>query len=321
MSTSLPEMLQALSYQATVPRQFVHRQSVSEVFLTDSVPTSGSGRFLLGAQWPRLHAFYRTGTQRYDTMILAETARQCAIYLAHRYYRVPLDRKFTMQSMTVNADLASLTIGPAAAEVVLRAHVTEHHRRNGRLTAFTVDIEFLLGAAPVGTARATANVLTSGEYETARWPGDRAKSVGGIPRPEPVPTPAVGAPDDSSVTLGRHPGGQGAGRWQLRVDTSHPVLFDHPCDHVPGAFVLEAARQVTRLRLGWPCGDVESISIRFRRFLELDEPTTVTAALDCEIGGVTVTFDQWGIEKSSGTIRLAPPREAADQIEVEVQRA
>ncbi|WP_142212826.1 AfsA-related hotdog domain-containing protein [Streptomyces sp. SLBN-118] len=31
-------------------------------------------------------------------------------------------------------------------------------------------------------------------------------------------------------------------RWQLRVDTTHPILFDHLVDHAPGMLLLEPAR-------------------------------------------------------------------------------
>ncbi|WP_281275492.1 AfsA-related hotdog domain-containing protein [Saccharothrix australiensis] len=31
--------------------------------------------------------------------------------------------------------------------------------------------------------------------------------------------------------------------WLPRVDRRHPVLFDHPVDHVPGMALQEAGRQ------------------------------------------------------------------------------
>ncbi|MFD4466980.1 AfsA-related hotdog domain-containing protein [Rhodococcus sp. NPDC058505] len=98
----------------------------------------------------------------------------------------------------------------------------------------------------------------------------------------------------------------------LRTDLTHPVLFDHPSDHVPGAVLLEAARQSARLVLGTPCADVESIDLEFQQFVELDEPTTVTATP--AVGGedaVTVDFAQWGVTKARGTVRLEPLRAAA----------
>ncbi len=46
----------------------------------------------------------------------------------------------------------------------------------------------------------------------------------------------------------------------------------------------------------------------FRRFLELDEPTTVATTLrHGEDGGVDVEFSQWGESKASGTVRLSSP--------------
>ncbi|MFE3290217.1 ScbA/BarX family gamma-butyrolactone biosynthesis protein [Rhodococcus sp. NPDC059234] len=305
--STLRKMLQALSFESTVPRRFVHRQSVSEVYLTDSVPSGGVGRFRLGAQWPRQHAFYRTCTDRYDTMLLAETARQCAIYLAHMHYSVPLAHRFTMQTMRVESNLDRLTVGPRPADVVIDARVTEQARRRGRLSAFSVDVDFHIDGEVAGRALAAANVLTVDEYERVRWSGDRAPSVGLVPQPDPVSPAAVCAPDTLAVVLGVHPSGPGRGRWPLRVDLTHPVLFDHPSDHVPGAVVLEAARQSARLRLGRPCADVESLVMRFRRFLELDEPTIVATTLrrdeeDC----VGVEFSQWGQTKVSGTVLLSP---------------
>ncbi|GBF15498.1 MULTISPECIES: ScbA/BarX family gamma-butyrolactone biosynthesis protein [Prescottella] len=300
-------MVQALSFESTVPRRFVHRQSVSEVYLTDGIPVGEAGRFRLGAQWPRQHAFYRTCTDRYDTMLLGETVRQCAIYLGHMHYAVPLGHLFTMQTMRIEAHLDRLTIGSSAAEVVMNAQVTEHARRGSRLSAFSVDVDFLVDDTPAGHGMAVAGVLTPDDYARIRWSSDRAPTVGRIPQPLPVLQSAVCVPDDRAVVLGVHPSGD-IGRWLLRVDPTHPVLFDHPSDHVPGVVVLEAARQSARLRLGWSCADVESLELRFRRFLELDEPTTVTTELrPGEDGCVDVEFSQWGEIKASGTIRLAVP--------------
>lgn len=306
-------MVQALSFESTVPRRFVHRQSVSEVYLTDGVPHGEAGRFRLGAQWPRQHAFYRTCTDRYDTMLLAETVRQCAIYLGHRHYAVPMGHPFTMQTMRVEAALDRLTIGPSAAEVVIDARVTEHARRQGRLSAFGVEVDFLVDDVVAGHGMAVAGVLTPSAYDRIRWGGDRAPTVGRIPQPVSVPQAAVCVPDPRAVLLGAHPSGDVAERWLLRVDPSHPVLFDHPSDHVPGAVILEAARQSARLRLGWSCADVESLALTFRRFLELDEPTTVATELrPGEDGCVDVEFSQWGEVKASGTVRLAPPAPTAE---------
>lgn len=70
-------------------------------------------------------------------------------------------------------------------------------------------------------------------------------------RPEAVGTAPerVGGQDSRDVVLAaadvRSPH-----RRQPRVDTAHPVCFDHPADHVPGMVLLEAAPQVAHAPTG-----------------------------------------------------------------------
>lgn len=296
-----------LSFQTVVPKRFVHRQAVAEVFLTDCL-AHGDNRFLIGAQWPRLHAFYWSCTGRYDTMLLAETLRQCAIYLAHVRYGVTLRSKFTMQRMQVDAAVDLLTIGSHSAEVDIAASVTVTDRRDGKLSAFTVAVDFRIDGQLVGSGSADANVLLPPDYVRARWRGGSPKRHQRSSMPPPVDFNAVGVRDSSAVVLGAHSGGPASGRWLLRTDVTHPVLFDHPLDHVPGALVLEAICQGARLFLAQPRADVQSINVKFRRFLEIDEPTTVAVrSLDGEGSSVEVHFSQWGQSKASGTVRLAVP--------------
>ncbi len=314
-------MDRVLSFQSAVARRFVHRQAIAEVYLTDCAPVD-DGRFLVGAQWPRLHAFYRTCTGRYDTMLLAETVRQCAIYLAHVRYAVPMDYKFTMQRMQVECSVDLLAIGARPADVTIDAHVTGTAQRQGILSAFSVTLEFRLDGVIIGHGSAAANVLSPSAYERARWQGNAARAVGQPQQLPPVDSDAVCVPDPRAVVLGPHPAGAQRGKWLLRSDPTHPVLFDHPLDHVPGVLILEAARQAARLRLGQSCADVEHVDIRFRRFLELDEPTTVAARiLEGEEGGVEVEFSQWGETHASGSVRLSIPVKPRDHAMAGTQRA
>ena len=285
----------------------MHRQAIAEVYLTDCAPVDDN-HFLVGAQWPRLHAFYRTCTGRYDTMLLAETVRQCAIYLAHNRYAVPLHYKFTMQTIRVDAYVDLLTVGPTPAEVTIDTRVTETSSRHGVLSAFTVTLEFSVDGQIIGKAAGVANVLSPAAYEHARWRGAGARPVGPPRLTTPVDADTVCVADPSAVVLGTHAAGPGSGMWSLRCDLTHPVLFDHPLDHVPGALILEAARQSARLQTGQSCADVEYIELGFRRFLELDEPVTVTARMaEGAPSCVEVEFSQWGDTHATGTVQLATP--------------
>jgi 2-oxo-3-(phosphooxy)propyl 3-oxoalkanoate synthase len=83
----------------------------------------------------------------------------------------------------------------------------------------------------------------------------------------------VGRPMSDGVVLGRR---VESTRWQLRVDTTHPSLFDHPVDHVPGMLLMEAARQAA-LSVTYPSSGLPlAMACGFQRFVELDEPCWIT---------------------------------------------
>ncbi|WP_330235578.1 AfsA-related hotdog domain-containing protein [Streptomyces sp. NBC_00566] len=72
----------------------------------------------------------------------------------------------------------------------------------------------------------------------------------------------------------------GEARWELRVDTGHPVLFDHPVDHVPGMVLIEAGRQSARVVTSRPDALLLGRESRFPRYAELDSPCFVTARVE-----------------------------------------
>jgi hypothetical protein len=61
------------------------------------------------------------------------------------------------------------------------------------------------------------------------------------------------------------------------VDTRHPVLFDHPVDHVPGMLLMEAARQATAATLERSSFVPLGMASEFKRYVELDEPCLIEA--------------------------------------------
>ncbi|MFC0448090.1 ScbA/BarX family gamma-butyrolactone biosynthesis protein [Rhodococcus jostii] len=302
-SRPIPDALPPMSFERTVPRRYVHRQSVSEVFLTDCVPLPGPDRFVVAAQWPRLHGFYRARGGCYDTLLLAETLRQTAIYLGHTRYRVPLPNRFVMQHLQVSAVPDALEVGDAAADVIVEVAVSGHAYRGGALSSFRVDLRFRIGGREVGTATGDAAVFPPAAYSRARW-GERGPRPVGAPWfPDPVRPGLVGHLDDAHVVLGPQVAGN---EWELRVDTAHPVLFDHPCDHVPGMLILEALRQGARARLGLPDARLESLDATFHRFAELDERTTIRLdVVDDDASSVRGSILQSGVAVVRGTAALA----------------
>lgn len=114
-------------------------------------------------------------------------------------------------------------------------------------------------------------MLSPASYARLRGPARRTA-------PPLLPAPAapelVGRAQPADVVLGPT---LAPDTWLLRADATHPVLFDHELDHVPGMLVLEAARQAAqRLRHPEPVVPVELVT-SFDRYIELDRPCFVRA--------------------------------------------
>jgi hypothetical protein len=82
-----------VTFSSTVPRELVHRWGLSEVFMTD-IRRVGQGRYIAGAQWPRLHTFYHPIPRVYDSALIVESLRQATILAAHSMEGVPLGQFF-----------------------------------------------------------------------------------------------------------------------------------------------------------------------------------------------------------------------------------
>ncbi|WP_405584691.1 ScbA/BarX family gamma-butyrolactone biosynthesis protein [Streptomyces sp. NBC_01190] len=199
----LPESGGELSFLQPIPRYLVHRQAVAEVFITDAVAVA-EDRFLVAAQWPRDHAMYypdEAGIS--DPLLFAETIRQALVYLAHRYYGVPLSHRFIGSDIDFEiTDPARLRVGAAPIPVVLEAHWTwaankPPHRYGMRLeVTLTVDGQacgrgglrviavddkrYALLRGKAARSHATARAGGSGPAATYRTPGRKmpAAAVG-----------------------------------------------------------------------------------------------------------------------------------------------
>ncbi|MFC9361410.1 ScbA/BarX family gamma-butyrolactone biosynthesis protein [Rhodococcus sp. NPDC057014] len=297
------ETLPALSFEQPVPRRYVHRQAVAEVFLTDCAELPEANGFAVAAQWPRLHGFYRARGGLYDPMLLGETLRQAAIYLAHSRYQVPLNRRFVMQDLHFRAHLDALEVGPAAADVTATAALSDLVYRGEVLSSLRVELRFWLADREIGSASGVAVALPPTAYARARWGAVGPRTPGPARCGTAVPPAVVGHAEDRHVVLGRR---LAPGEWELRVDVTHPVLFDHPLDHLPGMLLLEVLRQSAFAALEVPDAHLESIGAVFHRFAELDQRATVRVrVLDEDPLSMRAVIRQAGVDVTTGCVRLA----------------
>jgi hypothetical protein len=252
---------------ATVPREFVHRVAVAEILLTGWTRT-GADRFTLTAQWPRAHQLHVSPDRSaYEPLLVAETVRQCGALLAHAAYEVPLGHQFVLQELWVDTRPEHLAVGAVPAEPVIDITVAEVRRRTGRPAALRYDAVVHLGGERVATGGIAVTWTNESAYRRLR--GGRTADVGALRLPRSLPADEVGRALAADVLLS--PAAR-PGRWRLRVDTAHPVFFDHPLDHIPGMLLLEATGQTVRAHGGRERRVPVSFHATFHRYAELDRP-------------------------------------------------
>ncbi|MGW3415912.1 ScbA/BarX family gamma-butyrolactone biosynthesis protein [Streptomyces sp. NPDC000888] len=300
------------SLTSTVPKELVHRASVAEVMLTDWARVE-EHRFTVAAQWPRGHSFFATVDGCHDPLIAAETIRQAGILLAHAEYGVPLGHHFLVSDLDVAVRPEHVRVGWAPASLELDVRCSGIKERAGAVTGFRIEVAVHRDGALAATGGGALACITPRVYQrlrAARLPGPQRPAVIALTAPEPPQT--VGRMSPTDVVLS--PAGE-PHRWQLRLDTRHPVLFDHMVDHVPGMVLLEAARQAATATLGHASLPL-AVTSQFQRYVELDAPCLIeahripptgtgTGAAGGESVLVTAHQDQTPVFRC--TVTMAPP--------------
>ncbi|WP_306317888.1 MULTISPECIES: ScbA/BarX family gamma-butyrolactone biosynthesis protein [unclassified Streptomyces] len=268
-----------LTFDRTVPRQLVHRASVTEVFLTDAAALA-TDRFAVGAQWPRYHALYHPDESgRCDFMLLAETVRQAGIYVLHRFYEVPLGHHFVFKSLDLHiGDFTALRVGGVPLGAVLDVAITATGKpRSGRFDA-RLDVTIEVDGKPCVHSTVSVVVIPGRSYDALRRRGRPAPDDSAAPSSPvaPSPAPVIAGRQDANVLL-RTATDDDTSTWRLHVDPEHPGYFEHPSDHVPGMMLLEAFRQAGHLTAASDCV-LASLNAEFRSFGELCRPIVIRSA-------------------------------------------
>ncbi|MET8691602.1 ScbA/BarX family gamma-butyrolactone biosynthesis protein [Streptomyces bauhiniae] len=311
----------------TVPREYVHRAAVAEVLLTGWEPaataTSGAcaapgsaetvDAFAVRAQWPRAHALFTATEAHQDPMLMVESIRQTGSLLAHAAYEVPFGHQFLMWDMSFTADARAFATAATPTEVELRTTCRTTLRRGGGLASMRYTVSVLREGDEVASGSASYSCTSPAVHRRLR--GDRPFSTGRA-LPAPVDPASVGRASGRDVLLGA-PERAGEARWELRVDTGHPVLFDHPVDHVPGMVLIEAGRQAARAVTSRPHALLLGMESRFPRYAELDAPCFVTACVEgTDASGavhVRTHCTQQGEEVFTALLTLGPASQEAER--------
>ena len=267
-------------FEQPVPRRFVHRASVAEVLLTGFAEDGRPDTFLLAAQWPRGHSFYRTARGVHDPLLFAETVRQAGLLISHVGYKAPLAHAALMRNLSYDVTAAGLVCAGTPTNLILSASCTDVRFRKDVLLGFQITTVLRRGLElePVGIGRGELQCISPAAYRRLRGgAGAVSPSADPAPLPEPVSPALVGKDARADVVLSRTDADD---TWLLRCDTAHPVLFDHPVDHVPGMALIEAMRQAAHCMLYPQRTAMVRLKATFERYVELSEPTSVRAIIE-----------------------------------------
>ncbi|MFI1285116.1 ScbA/BarX family gamma-butyrolactone biosynthesis protein [Streptomyces sp. NPDC020858] len=256
---------------STVPRELVHRAAVAEVFLTGWSRTA-ENRFALTAQWPRAHSYFTPVNGCYDPLLASETIRQVGTLLSHAEFGVPFGEQFLMWDLHHSVRPEQAGVGAAPADLELDVICSDIRRRGRRLAGMRYEVTLYCGGQVIATGGAAFDCTSPAVYQRLR--GDRVGATGMRPLPQPLAPASVGRFLTTDVVLSAT---ERPLEWQLRVDEQHPVLFDHPVDHVPGMVLMESARQAAQAidpsRPFLPT----TMRSEFSRYAELDRPCWIQA--------------------------------------------
>lgn len=271
MLAPLTEMPSTLS----IPGRLVRKHQPGQVFVTSWHPLSDTTHTVT-AHWPEDPGFYTLG-ERYSPLLLTETVRQALALLSHTAFDVPLEYRLGWDFFSCTVNPVHLGLGQDGADVELTVtHAVPVRRRPTAPVRLEAQITVLRGGELLGAAHLRYTCHPPALYNRLRGRHADAKRVtaDAPPPPPPVPPASVGRLTEADVALSPT---EVPGRWLLRADTGHPVLFDHAHDHVPGMVLLEAAVQAAWSLVSPRTMTPVTFRTRFTRYTELDAPCWIDA--------------------------------------------
>lgn len=291
-------------FQQEMPERLVHRTHRKDVFV-DSLRVIGPSHFQVNATWPATHDFYGPVRGLHDPLLLLETVRESIFVVGHTVYEIPRDTSYITHEKRFDVNLAGLGTSVAGdVEVVVDMTVHDIKRRGRAVAGMRVEFVCYRDGLPIGNVTYRVSMASSAVYDRLR--GEHRTAQPAVCCDTPVLRPsAVGRTNDVDVLLAEAPGTRG---WHLRIDPTHPVIFDHVIDHVPGNGAVEAARQAAYLAVGSTDAVLLSGEMAFARYIEFDTPCLVFAEQTTEapdgVRTVKVGFVQGDTVSAEGTFQL-----------------
>lgn len=295
---------QAVPY---VAKELVHRRHADQVLLT-GIRQVEEHTFTVTARWPGGHQFHGPVTGAWsDPQLLIETIRQAGLLLCHESYALPLKQRFVLQGVSCAADEEKLLPQFEPTDLRLEVSCAEVQARGDVLKGMRMTAEVYRDEERVGVGTLPFTCLPPPVYARLRGEVPFSDDPGLPALPAPVSSWSVGRVRSRDVLLA--PTAWDA-TWELRVERDHPVIYDHPLDHVSGMAIIESMRQAAQLATGLPLAQSPSLETSFTRYVEHSTPCLITTGTPEQLGdgrvAVSVQALQDGTEAARGKVVLRP---------------
>ena len=303
LSEGLPSADQAL-FEQTVAPKLVRRVVSDDVFVND-LRVLGHNKFEVGIRLPAAHIFYGPATTRvHDPLLFLESVREAILLIANVAFAIPPEYKYITHEKEYSVSVDGLrTDGNRPVDLVGIGTAVDIRRRGRGFAGMRTEFTCYRDGVRIGTAAYRWSCVSAAGY--ARLRGERKSAAPASREGVAVVAPElVGRRSEIDVMLAETPRGL-----ELCIDPAHPVVFDHPIDHVPGNGAVEVARQAALLAIGKPHAVPTRCEFSFEHYIEFDSPCLVRPTVERVrpdgTSVVRVLFEQGGNTAASSTLELA----------------
>lgn len=257
-------------------KRLVHKQFISEVFLTDYCQLS-ENTFLIAAFLPRTHSYYNDSLQSIDVSIILEIFRQCSILISHVFYNIPSDVKFVFDKADLhcaNTDISFNFQIQADYQAIIDISVIETKMRNKNLSGLKLEMKLFIQSQLYATKTMHISFFQPKIWNRLRASAQKYESRNYCLHELSDYQTKLHKQHANNIVITDFINHASTFHSKIIPHTSHPVFFDHPLDHVPASLLLEAIRQ-HGLMIAFHKGiDIKklylwNISIEFKAFCEL----------------------------------------------------
>ncbi len=319
----VPEDGITLSYDRTIDRSMVHRDAVSEVFLTDAVVLDEQ-RVALAAQLPTCHGYFHDHVidAAVDPFMVIEAARQATLASAH-LLGVPADVILVSETMDFEiVDVDAWGAHQTFSRLRIDSEFSWTKMRRGLPRAGICTQRISIDDRLLATHSSSGRLLARREMATLRaaqrdsappWTADMVdgETANAVPAADVKRTNPLNVVLAELQQQGSELRAVVAPRWSNRA------LFDHSYDHLTMQVLSEAARQLAglaadRATVSGAAGDADrntgwqlvAMSGSFQRFAEIDSVVTVRTTIPPEAGtpvALTISIDQESLVEAADT--------------------